>query len=105
MSTSERQEIVDEVIASLEAKGLVLVPASELNNIERLKAEQRLLSRTKLTPYQIAKFGLIPGVKSMETIKNMSTDGSGRLGKHDHYTDKDGKHWVMTSAIKRLRNE
>lgn len=105
MSAAERKEIVDELIASLEAKGLVLVPATELENMERKKTEQRLLSRAKLTPYQIAKFGLIPGVKSMKTIKNMATDGSGRLGKHDHYTDKNGKHFVMTSAVKRLRGE
>ena len=103
MSVSERKKIVDEVIEALEAKGLVLVPASELDDMQKRKAEQRLLSRTKLTPYQVIKFDLLPGVKSIKTIKNMAEDG--RFGKYEYLIDSNGKHWVLTSALKRMRNE
>lgn len=105
MSVEDRKQIVDEVIASLEERGLILVPASDLDDIKRKKAEQRLLDRTKLTPYQIAKFKLIPGINSVRSVKHMATDGSGRLGKYDHFIDNGGKWWVLSSAVKRLRNE
>lgn len=103
MSTEDRKKIVDEVIAQLTANGMVLVPASQLAEIDRRKTVNRMLSRQKLTPYQIIKFDLLPGVKSIKTIKKMATDG--RLGKYEHVIDASGKHWILTSAIKRLRNE
>lgn len=103
MSAEEENVIVNKVIKSLEEKGLVVTTAAHLENLERQKTINRLLSRTKLTPYQIAKFKLIPGVSSLKTVKNMAQDG--RLKKHEHYTDSTGKHFVLTTAVKRLRDE
>lgn len=102
MSPEERKEIVNEIISGLEAKGLTVVPASLLNNLSGDIKAKSLLQQKMLTPYQIAKFKLIPGVTSMLTVKNMTVDG--RIGKKEFYTI-GGKMYIMTAAVKRLRGE
>lgn len=102
MSTDERKQIVREVIEDLYAEGFVVMPASVLQDVNKRAIHQKLLKQYKLTPYQIAKFKLIPGVSAPETIKNMVKDG--RIGKKEFFVE-NGKWYIVTTAVKRLRGE
>lgn len=88
----------------LKAEGLILVS----EDIAKLGADiyldqKRILKQKTITPYLIAKFRLLPGVKTLKTIKNMVEDG--RISKNEYYIDNSGKMHILTMAVKRLRNE
>ena len=102
MEAVERKKIVREVLEDLIAEGYAVVPNSVLKDINQKAKVNSLLSLKKLTPYQIAKFELIPGITSIDTVKNMTTDG--RIGKKEFYKEGD-KMYIIPAAIKRLRGE
>jgi hypothetical protein len=104
MSDLERTQIVDELVAGLAAKGLAIVPASLVDDaIQLQKARNRMLKRDKLTPYEVAKFKLLPGAPSLSTVKNMSSDG--RINDAEAYEDKSGKQYITRACIERLNSQ
>lgn len=98
----EVKEVIQrEFISALQAEGLVLVPDFVGNHVKDFyEKRQQLLRKKYVTPYQIAKYGLLPGVKSIKTVKAMLTDG--RIAATEWFLDKQGKKQVLTMAIKRI---
>ena len=84
----------------LKANNLIVVPKDAYKQQQEANS---LLKQKSLTPYMIIKHGLLPGVSNLKTIKNMVLDG--RIGVNENYKDENGKWFIMTSAIKRLRDE
>lgn len=102
MTTTDKQDIVEGLVSSLEAKGLMVVPASLVDDYETLKKAQNLLrSRSKLTPYEVAKFKLIPNATSYATVMNMVKDG--RIKSNETYRDRSGKLYILRSGIERIK--
>jgi len=98
-----REAIRREYIQAIKDQGLILVPDHVgLKALEIMKEQEQLLKHKHLTPYQIAKHGLIPGITTLKTIKNMIADG--RIGTNEWYLDAGGKYHILTQAIKRLRH-
>lgn len=96
-----KDEMVNAVIDGLAKKGLAVVPADLVEPALVLqKGRERLMKRNKLTPYEIAKFKLLPGAPTAATIKNMVKDG--RILDHESFKDRGGKLYITTSAVKRL---
>lgn len=88
----------------LKDEGLLLVPETLAQISADIYVHQhKLLKKKTITPYLIAKFNLIPGVKTIRTVKTMTEDG--RIGKDEFFIDTNGRMKISTSAIKRLRNE
>jgi len=102
MGVDERKELVKEVIKDLLAAGFMVMPASMVEDLNQIHYANRMLKQKKLTPYQIAKNKLIPGVNSLETIKKMTEDG--RIGPREFFVE-NRKMYITSNAIKRLRNE
>lgn len=102
MEAFDRKKIVREVLEDLISEGYAVVPNSVLKDINQNEKVKSLLSLKKLTPYQIAKFQLIPGVTSIPTVKKMTVDG--RIGKKEFYFEC-YKMCIIPNAIKRLRGE
>lgn len=96
--------VQQEFIQALKKAGLVLMPA-ELTETVYLDAhkQKKLLKQPYITPYQIAKNKLLPGVKTLKTVKDMIADN--RIDKDEFFKDPEGKLQIYTRAIKRLRNE
>lgn len=104
LDATTRAAIKREFIDAIKAEGLVLVPEAVAGlAVDVFVKQKKLLSRKTLTPYTIAKFQLVPGVKSLKTIKHMALDG--RISKNEFFIDASGKMQILTMAIKRLRNE
>ena len=94
---------IDAIVDGLAAKGLAVVPANLVDPaIQLKKAQDRLMKRSKLTPYEIAKFNLI-GVNSQNTIKNMVKDG--RIAEHEHYRDRNNNLYITTACVRRLNDK
>jgi hypothetical protein len=101
MTKIEQTAIVNSIVDGLAAKGLAVVPANLVEPAMALqKAKDLLMKRGKVTPYEIAKFELLDGVKALKTIKNMVADG--RIKKHEHFIDRSGKLYITTECINRL---
>jgi hypothetical protein len=103
MSETDREVIIEGVLDGLAQKGLMVVPAHLASEALQLqKAKQRLMRRSKLTPYEISKFKLLPGSPSLATVKNMISDG--RIKAVEVITDGSGKRYVIRSAVERLNS-
>lgn len=101
MSEAQEDRIVDKLISKLASKGLVVVTAALADDALRIrKAKDRLMRRSKLTPYEVSKFKLLPGAPSLTTVKNMIADG--RILKDEVFTDKNNKQYVTRECINRL---
>ena len=97
MSDKDIEKLVD----ALAARGLVVGPASIMDDAMRLqKAKTRLMRRNKLTPYEVAKFKLLPNQPTLKTVKNMIDDG--RIRRDEVFTDKSGKRYITKACIERL---
>lgn len=96
-------EISTTFINELKREGLVLLPekysAAVLQVFEK---RNRLMKQRTVTPYQIAKYGLLNKKVSISTVKNMIKDG--RISAKEARTDAKGNHFVLTAAINRLNN-
>ena len=92
-----------EFITAIKDEGLVLVPKHIGEHaLTFYKKQQDLLKKKAVTPYQIANYNLLPGVTNLKTIKNMIADG--RITTDESFKQ-DNKVFVLTEALKRLRNE
>lgn len=101
MSELERNEIVDQLVDGLAQKGLAIVPASMLDTAMQLhKAKTRLMRRNKFTLYEVSKFQLLPGAPTLNTVKNMVSDG--RIHANEVLKQGNGKTYVVKSAVERL---
>lgn len=96
------EQIRGEFISALKEEGLILIP-QEVGPaaISFYRKQQNLLKQTSVTPYQIANYGLIPGIRSLKTIMNWI--GSGKISRDEWYKEGD-KTYVLTEAINRLNN-
>lgn len=100
----QKELLQREFITALKDAGLVLLPKAAAEYGTDFLVKQKIaLSKTAITPYKIAKLKLIPGVKTLKTVKDMINDG--RIGVNEFYTDSSGKTYVLTAAVKRLRND
>ena len=89
-----------EFITALKDEGLVLIPHEAGPFVVTFfKKQQSLLKRKCVTPYQIANYKLIPGINNITTIKNWIDNGKITA---DEWFMRDGKYYVLTSAVKRL---
>lgn len=103
MTKAEQDNIITGVIDGLAKHGYGLVKIDQSDPVAALeKAKQRIMRRSKLTPYQIAKFDLI-GKSSLKTIKRMVVDG--RIKPHEQLRDTSGKLYITIEGVKRLQNE
>lgn len=94
------QEFKENLIDLLKAEGLILVPNRAGHYaVEFFEKKRQLMSRTMVTPYQVAKWDLLNGVKSIKTVFNMIEDY--RIREQETIT-KNGKCYVLTDAIKRI---
>lgn len=101
MTKAQEKNIINSLVEGLAAKGLAVVPANLVEPAMVLqKARARIMKRSKVTPYEIQKFGLVDGVKNQKTIKNMVKDG--RIKQHEHFIDKSNKMYITTECINRL---
>ena len=97
MSTAELQK---NFIEALKNEGLVLVPEHVAKySLGFYEKRRQLLTRIMVTPYEVVKWDLLNGVKSIKTVKNMIKDY--RIGVKEHL-QKDGKLYILTNAIKRI---
>lgn len=104
MSDLERKQIVDDLVAGLAAKGLAVVPAALVDDAMQLqKARALMMRRNKLTPYEVAKFKLLPGAPSYNTIRTMMDDG--RIKVSETFKDSTGKVYITKSCINRLNGD
>lgn len=103
MSESDKLDIANKVVDILIGKGFEITKASDLDaELQLKKAKARMMRRNRLTPYEISKFELINGVKSIKTVKNMVVDG--RIRPDENYKDSSGKLYITRAAIERLNN-
>lgn len=94
-------EISTTFIAQLKKEGLVLLPEKYSPAVAQVfEKRNKLMKQRTVTPYQIAKFGLLNKPATINSIKNMINDG--RIGAKETYVDANGKHHVLVAAIKRL---
>lgn len=99
--TVSEENIINGLIERLSEKGMVLVSADIADEALKLqRAKTKLMRRAKLTPYEISKFRLLPGVTSINTVNNMIADG--RILEDEVFVDKSGKRYVIKAAIERL---
>lgn len=100
----QKKALQHEFIEALKAANLVILPEDAAAFAHDFYKEQKkLLAQKALTPYQIAKYKLLPGVKTLKTVKDMINDG--RITGSEYYNDTNGKLKISCVAIKRLRNE
>ena len=95
-----KNTIQAEFIQALKNEGLIVVPKDSYNQQMEVKA---LLKKEYLSPYCIAKSQLIPKVTTVQTVYNMILRGD--IHHTEWFYDKKGNYQVITSALKRLRNE
>lgn len=99
----QKQAIQQEFIQALTDAGLVIMPYSVgMYASNFYKEQQKLLRQKSVTAYQIAKWQLLPGVKSIKTVKNMVKDG--RIAAGESYVNTHGVQCILTTAIKRLQD-
>lgn len=92
---------IQAIIEGLKKEGLVLVNKSVAEfGLAFQSKRDRLMQAKSVSVYKVAKYQLIEGVTSPDTIKNMIKDG--RLGKNESYKDEKGRLFIITMAIKRL---
>lgn len=97
MSETEINKLID----AFESRGLMIGPASLMSEALQLqKAKDRIMRRDKMTPYEVAKFKLLPGAPSLETIKNMIKDG--RIRKDEAFKDRSNKQYITRACVNRL---
>lgn len=93
-----------EFIQAIRDEKLILIPAEYGDLVfNTVKKQQDLLSQKAITAFKVARYNLIPNCTTIRTLKNMVVDG--RISKHERYYDTSGKLYIMTNAIKRLRDE
>lgn len=100
MSDKDVQRIIDGMVA----RGYALVPSDLLEPAMIMHKKRTSAMRKKaLTPYEIVNLQLIPGIKTLNTIKNMVADG--RIKDFENYKDSSGKLYITKACINRLNNE
>ena len=98
-----RNDYNTELINTLKAEGLVLVPeAAGKYAYDFFEKKRQMLTRVMVTPYEVVKWDLLNGVKSIKTVKNMVSDY--RFSKNE-VAYRDDKLHILTSAIKRINNK
>lgn len=96
-----REAFQREMVQCLKEEGLMIVPEAAAGfAVDFLKKQKQILKQKHATPYMISKYKLLPGAPTQQTIKNMVADG--RITKHEHFEDSDGKLQILITAIKRL---
>tara|TARA_B100000768_G_scaffold116524_1_gene107828 strand:+ start:1366 stop:1680 length:315 start_codon:yes stop_codon:yes gene_type:complete len=100
MSNKEFQDFQNNLITVLKNKQLLLVP----NNVgiyamQFYEKRNQMFRRFKVTPYQIIKWDMLNGVKSIKTVHNMVKDK--RIESFET-AEIDGKFYIITAAIKRI---
>lgn len=101
MTKIEQSNMVNALVDGLAAKGLAVVPANLVEPAMILqKARERIMRRSKITPYEIAKFHLVPGAKTLKTIKDWIKQGV--IKEHEHFTDGSGKLYITKECVNRL---
>lgn len=104
MGAEDYKAIALEVVSLLADKGLVLTTADAVDTVLQLqKAQARIMRRNKMTPYEVAKFKLLPGNPSLSTIKNMISDG--RIKKTEYFFDSNNKLYITRACVARLKQE
>lgn len=94
------QEFKDNLISVLKSEGLILIPESVgVYAVKYFEKKRQLLTRVMVTPYQVVKWDLLNGVKSIKTVHNMIKDY--RIQTSETCVI-DGKCYVLTEAIKRI---
>jgi len=102
-SKEEIREIQKLFIDALKEEGLVCVPDHVAKYAVNFYEKQRqMLTRVMVTPYEIVKWDLLNGVKSIKTVKNMVKDC--RIGVKEHHYVNDKLH-ILTEAIKRINKK
>jgi len=98
------EDVIQQIVDGLADKGLAVVPANLVEPAMTLqKARERILKRSKITPYEIEKFKLLPGAPTQNTVKNMVKDG--RITDNEWFRDRTGKIYITRACINRLNNE
>lgn len=93
---------VNEFMEHLRAHGLVIVKGDELDNVEQAKLERlqkKLMKRAEVTFGDVVRAKLLP-LKTRQGVQSWVDSGAIKPGEHGVY--KNGRRWVLTSAIKRL---
>lgn len=103
LSKESINQINQALISELKNQGLVLVPESLARVSMVVHAQKKQILKKKfVTPFEIAKYGLINNVKSRQTVMNMIADG--RIGKKEHFKDQRNRTMVSVQAINRINN-
>lgn len=92
-----------EFIQAIKDENLVLIPAEYGPHVAELITQQnQLLKQKAISAYKVAKYRLIPKATTVRTVKNMVADG--RISKMHAYKDDKDKLYIMSAAIRLLRN-
>ena len=95
MGAKKLDELIDGFMNRLEQRNLIIVE-NKAANLETI--QQNLLQKDALTPYEIAKYELLPytlhGLKKYKEFKQ-----------GEKYKNSNGKWMIATSAVVRLRKK
>ena len=98
------KELAYEIVNEIESRGMMLMPKDFAKYAVQFDARREKLMREKsVSLYKAAKFGLVNGISSLKTLKNMIADS--RIKSNEFYKNSKGTYMILTAAIKRLNNK